>query len=147
MNELAQRIGYPMLIQIIIECWNELLLLLLIVIMKIGRHRDKSDELVSKVKIPFTNELLIFFSATFLYNLCDIADIAFGCKPTSASRCIISIDVFGYYLIGGFQTLFFLQVIKDHIANELSMPRLRKAITAFQAAQIQIGRASCRVRV
>lgn len=57
---LAQRIGFPRLIQVIIECWNEVFLLLLLVVMFIGIRQDSKNELRKSVKIPFTWELIVF---------------------------------------------------------------------------------------
>ena len=42
MNNLLERIGLPLLVQISIECWNELLLLLLIFAMVLSTRRDRS---------------------------------------------------------------------------------------------------------
>ena len=42
MNNLLERIGLPLLVQISIECWNELLLLLLIFVMVFSTRRDRS---------------------------------------------------------------------------------------------------------
>ena len=132
MNDLIERLGIPMFIQITIECWNELFLLLLIIVMQVGKYKDKSDELASKVKIPMTNELLIFYAAIFLYNFTNIITLIYGGHDTAASYYVMRIGVFCYYLVGAFQTVFFLEVIKTHIAKKNSNKRLERVITAFQ---------------
>ena len=86
MTELIERIGASTFLQVAIEGWNDLVLLILILIMTIGARRDKSDELLKRVKIPLTNELILFFAATFVYNLCNIVDICFGGMPTAFSH-------------------------------------------------------------
>ena len=86
---LAQRIGFPRLIQVIIECWNEVFLLLLLVVMFIGIRRDSKNELRKSVKIPFTWELIVFYGATFLYDLCDVLDVVFGGGATHLSYIVI----------------------------------------------------------
>ena len=102
MSGLAQRIGFHWLVQIIIECWNEAFLLLLLIVMLIGIRRDSKSELTRSVKIPFTWELIVFYGAAFLYNLFDILDIVFGGMPARLSYIVIRCGVFGYYAVGGF---------------------------------------------
>ena len=138
MSGLAQRLGFHLLVQIIIECWNEVFLLLLLIVMLIGIRRDSKSELTRSVKIPFTWELIVFYGATFLYNLFDILDIMFGGMPTRLSYIVIRCGVFGYYAVGGFLTVFYLQVMKTHIAEKLGMKRLKSLLTAFQLAQIPL---------
>ena len=135
MSELIDRIGALTFLQVAIEGWNEIFLLILISIMLIGVRRDKADELVRKVKIPLTNELILFFTATFVYNFCNIIDLCFGGMPTFASYWCIRIGVFGYYASGEFQTLLFLQVIKKYI-SEKSGNLLKKTMFAFELLQI-----------
>ena len=137
MPELIERIGLARSIQIVIEVWNELILLLLLSTMLIGIREDKTNELIKQVRIPLTKELVVFYAAVFLYDLCNIMDNLFGGLPTAFSYFVIRFGVFGYYLIGGFQTVFFLQVIKKHIAEALENERLRNIITGFQLLQIQ----------
>ena len=55
MTELIERVGLPMFIQLIIEVWNELILLMLTGVMLVGKSQDKHNELMSKTKIPLTN--------------------------------------------------------------------------------------------
>lgn len=58
MTELIERVGLPMFIQLIIEVWNELILLMLTGVVLVGKSQDKHNELMSKTKIPLTNELI-----------------------------------------------------------------------------------------
>ena len=136
MNELAQRIGFPMLIQMIIECWNELFLLLLIVVMQVGKYRDNSNELVSKVKIPLTGELVIFYSAIFVYNLANIITLIYGGHNSPSAYYVMRIGVFCYYLVGAFQTVFFLDIIKSYIARKNKDKGLERIIIGFQLLEV-----------
>lgn len=136
MSELIDRIGALTFMQISIEGWNEIFLLILISIMMLGVRHDKTDELLKKIKIPLTNELILFFAAVFVYNLCNMIDLCFGAMPTTFSYYCIRIGVLGYYTAGEFQTLLFLYVIKKHIAEELGSPVLKKLVFAFQLLQI-----------
>lgn len=133
MTELIERIGASFFLQVAIEGWNDLVLLILILIMTM---RDKSDELLKRVKIPLTNELILFFAATFVYNLCNIVDIYFGGMPTAFSHYCISIGVFFYYASGEFQTLLFLYVIKKYVADKLDILWIKRSVFAFGALQI-----------
>ena len=71
MEQLIERVGLLPLIQMIIECWNGLFLLIMIVILLISRQPTGTGRAYN-VKIPLTNGILIFFTAIFFYNLFDI---------------------------------------------------------------------------
>ena len=135
MRELLEHIGAMTFFQVAVEGWNEIFLLILIAVMMIGVKHDKKNEYVKTIEIPLTNELILFFTATFVYNFCNIIDLCFGGMPTFASYWCIRIGVFGYYASGEFQTLLFLQVIKKYI-SEKSGNLLKKAVFAFELLQI-----------
>ena len=138
MTELLERIGLPIFIQIIIESWNEIFIVILISILLIEKRHDiKCDSSVKK-EIPLTRELLVFYILLLVYNLCDVMDIALGGMPTLLSYIVIRVGVFGYYATGGLQTIFFLQIIKDHIARKLSLKKLENIITLVQCAHIPL---------
>ncbi len=136
MNELIHRIGFPVTVQLIIECWNELFLLLLIVVMQISKHRDRSDELVSKVKIPLTDTLIIFYSAIFFYNFANIISIFYEGEDSAVAYYVMRIGAFCYYLLGAFQTLFFLDFIKKNIAKRNNDKRLTSMINTFMFLEV-----------
>jgi len=136
MTELIKRIGIPKFIQIVIEGWNEIFLVLLTIVMQVSKLRDMSDELASKVKIPLTNELVIFYSAIFAYNLANIITLVYGGHDSAVSYYVMRIGVFCYYLIGAFQTMFFLEVIKTYIAKKNHDNRLERVITGFQLLEV-----------
>lgn len=138
MNDILQRIGLPMMLQIAIECWNELFLLILILTMLIGVKQDRSNEVLRKTEIPLTKELIIFYGAAFMYNLCDIMDNAFGTANTRSAYYLIRIGIFMYYLLGGFQTVFLLGVVRKFAAQKVGK-RLENAVTVFQFLQIPNG--------
>lgn len=139
MNNLLERIGLPLLVQISIECWNELLLLLLIFVMVLSTRRDRSggEETGSSVA-PLMKELVFFYSGTFVYNLCDIAYIVFSGMPTMASFLIMRISSFLYYCSGEFLTLIYLQVVKKFISDIPGKTNLKKFISFFQYVQLPI---------
>ncbi|MBR1750363.1 MAG: histidine kinase, partial [Ruminococcus sp.] len=136
MSELIERVGISVFVQIILEGWNELFLLLLIIVMQVGKLRDKSNELVSKVKIPLSGELNIFYVAIFLYNLANITTIIYEGLDSTTARYVMKIGVFCYYLVGAFLTVFFLDVIKTYIAKKNNDKRLGRIITGFQLLEV-----------
>ncbi len=52
MSELIQRIGILLFIQIIIESWNGVFLLIMIFSMILGKRLNRSNRFMNKVKIP-----------------------------------------------------------------------------------------------
>ncbi|MBR1752482.1 MAG: histidine kinase [Ruminococcus sp.] len=136
MSGLIDRIGVPIFIQIVIECWNEVFLLLLIIVMQVGKYKDKSNELVSKVKIPLTDELVIFYGAIFLYNLADIITLICGGNESDGAYYTVRIAVFCYYLVGAFHTVLFLDIIKTYIARKNNDRRLERVMIGFQLLEV-----------
>ena len=100
MTELIQRVGYPMFIQMIIEFWNELILIMLTTIMLVGKSLDRRNELINKTKIPLTNELIFFYLAAFFYNMFDIISHYLSEYPKTHLMYVCA--VFMYYAVGEF---------------------------------------------
>ena len=123
-----------MFIQLIIEVWNELILLMLTGVMLVGKSQDKHNELMSKTKIPLTNELIIFYLAAFFYNMFDIITRSLGNVPSS--EYLYKTCVFMYYAVGGFQTLLLLEVIKKYVAEKAHNELLKKCIIGVQLLNI-----------
>lgn len=135
MEQLIERIGIPNFIQMILEVWNSVFLLIMIFSMLIGRRIDKDTD---DVKIPLTNEILIFFTAIFFYNLFDIVGSFIYGDTSRTGFVIFAGAVFCYYATGAFQTLFFLQVVKKHIAEKNGMKTLKNAFTAVQLLNLPL---------
>ena len=130
MTELIQRVGYPMFIQMVIEFWNELILIMLTTIMLVGKSLDRHNELIKKTKIPLTNELIVFYFTAFFYNLFDISNRIL--EKTSSEPFLFVTVVFMYYAVGEFLTLLFLQVIKKYVAEKNGNQKLKRAVSAVQ---------------
>jgi len=133
MEEFAARIGIADFVQLILEAWNSVFLLIMIFSVIIGKRTDKE---AGDVKIPLTNEITVFFCAIFVYNLFNMICIAAGGDTGGVGLAVMRISEFCYYLAGAFQTLFFLQVVKKHIAEKNGMNKLGKAVTAVQLLNI-----------
>ncbi|MBR1738134.1 MAG: histidine kinase, partial [Firmicutes bacterium] len=132
MIEIINRMGVPYFIQIIIEMWNGIFLIIMMFSLIIGKRSDYQG----KTYIPFTNELIVFFAALFLYNIFDII----GCIETGdiseAGILTESMATFCYFIVGAFQTLFFLELIKKQVAEKNGMKNLRKLTFFFQLLHI-----------
>ena len=135
MTELIERIGLPFFIQIIIELWNEIFIIILISILLIENRHDIKYESEVRNEIPLTKELFIFYVLLLCYNICDVMSIAFAGKQTLASCIIMRTGVFCYFITEGVRTFFLLQIIKKHIAQKLSMKKLERIICIFQFLQ------------
>ncbi len=136
MNGLISHPTTAEFVQVIIESWNELLLLTMVFIISIGVSRDRRNELIGRSNIPMTSELLVFFVAVLFYDLSDMLFTIFQDTDTRYSSLILNISMYIYYVSGGFQTLFFLHVVKKNIAESGGDNRLKKMIIGFQALQI-----------
>ena len=71
MEELIERIGIPLFIQVVLEIWNGVFLLLMIFLMRI-RTKTVENDMSRNIEIPYTKEIVIFFYAIFLYNVCNV---------------------------------------------------------------------------
>lgn len=131
MEEFTARIGIPSFVQLTIECWNGLFLLIMIAMMIIRRLPDEIGKAYN-VKIPLTGEILTFYIAVFLYDLFDIICTASYGDTSESGFIIYSVSGFCYYMAGAFQTLFFLQLVKQQVAVRNGMKRLEYLTTAFQ---------------
>ena len=108
MYELLDRIGMPIFIQLIIESRNSIFLIIMIFSLIIVKSTDRR----SNSNIPLTDELITFFAAIFLYNFFDMLCYASGGNVSTAGRLIKAVSEFGYFAVGAFRTLFFLQLIR-----------------------------------
>ncbi|MBQ3842368.1 MAG: histidine kinase [Ruminiclostridium sp.] len=135
MEELTARIGIPSFMLLTIECWNAVFLLIMIVMMIIRSHPDKIGEAYD-VKVPLTNEILVFYIAVFLYDLFDIFCTASSGDTSDKGFMMFAASAFCYFTVGAFQTLFFLQLIKTQVAAKNGMNWLKHLTTAVQCLHI-----------
>ena len=132
MQELIQRIGIPLFIQVVIELWNSVILLIMIFLIQI---RGNINNRKADYDIPYTKEIVIFFNAVFLYNLVDVTGVIFIGSKSTLSYWLVRIFVFLYYAAGAFQTLFFLELIKRYVAEKNGIKWLKKTVLAMQILQ------------
>ncbi len=134
MEELIQRMGIFDYTQAVIELWNSIFLLIMIFSLFLGKYAVKEGG--SRIHIHLTNEIITFYCAIFLYNLFDVGcGLASG--DTSRSGIILkSVSEMGYFAVGAFLTLFFLQLVKNDIAKKNGMKKLGYVTTGVQLLQI-----------
>ena len=111
MSELIQRVGAPAFIQVIVEIWNSVFLFIMILSLAFGVRQRKISTGSDRYQAPLTREIMIFFIAVFFYNAFDIAVILIrGLQGRFFTALNYALE-FGYFSLGAFQTLLFLQVI------------------------------------
>ena len=135
MYEIIDRIGIPLFIQVVLEIWNGVFLLLMILSICIRIPYEK-NEATRNIKIPYTREIVVFYDSIFLYNLFNVMGIIMDGSDAAISYWFVRIFGFLYYAVGAFQTLFFLQLIKKHIAEKNGKKRLVAAAFAVQMLQL-----------
>lgn len=135
MQELIDRIGIPLFIQIVIELWNSVFLLLMIFSLRIRRKFD-NNKVTNHSDIPYSKEIGIFYNAIFIYNLINVIGILPAGSTDAVSYWIVRIADFLYYVAGAFQTYFFFYLIKKYIAQKNGLKWLERAIIMIQLMMI-----------
>ena len=136
MQALVERIGVPLFMQLVIEGWNSVFLAIMVIVMLIGSRQMTARRVETHDSVFLTNEIIIFYISIFLYNLFDIL----GCVATGdtgvTDRRLMRAAVFGYYLMGGFLTLFFLEIVKRQIADRNGLPAVGQIVRVLQLLHI-----------
>lgn len=136
MSELIQRIGAPAFIQVIVEIWNSVFLFIMILSLAFGVRQRKISTGSDRYQAPLTREIMIFFIAVFFYNAFDIAVILIrGLQGRFFTALNYALE-FGYFSLGAFQTLLFLQVIKKYAAEKNGNAALKKIAFIIQLLHI-----------
>ncbi|MBR5090958.1 MAG: histidine kinase [Ruminiclostridium sp.] len=135
MEEFISRIGIQNFVQMTIECWNAVFLLIMIAMMIIRRQPDKIGKAYN-VKVALTDEILVFYTAVLLYDMFDIIwDVYYG-DTSDTGFMICTVSAFFYFIVGAFQTLFFLQLVKTQVAVRNDMKWLKHITLAVQCLHI-----------
>lgn len=136
LNELIQRIGVSGLIQIALTLWSSIFLIIIILSLASGIRKSKTSAVPSNYETPFTKEIMVFFIAVFFYNVFDIVISLITGVPGDFSIAVHYVMTIGYFAVGAFQTLLFLQVIKKYVAQANGMEGLRKTALFIQLLHI-----------
>jgi len=136
MDAFVQRAGASSLIQIVIMIWNDLFLLIMAVSMLLGMRSDRSLDGEDRVKVPLTTEIVIFYAAAFMYNLFSIFNLPWDGNTSPVAVVGLKISIFGYFAAGAFQTLFFLQLLKNQVAEKIGGKPLKNTIFGVQLLHV-----------
>ena len=130
MQAFIDRIGIPDFIHIIVQIWNFVFIIIMIVSIIISGKRTGYDSESRKLELPFTNEILIFFVMIFMFNIFDVVCTATKGEMSSYGFFVAHVSFFGYFIIGFAQMILFLQLIKINVADKIGSVKLR-FITSF----------------
>ena len=137
MQALVDRIGIPLFIQAVIELWNELFLLLMIFSLS-SKVKLGKDQVRQPFTVPYTGEIIVFYYAILLYNLFNVLGIVTVGRTAALFEWTARVSVFLYYVTGAFQTLFFVQIVKKHIAEKNGLKKLKTAAFAVQLLHLPL---------
>ncbi len=133
--KLIQNVGLLYFIQIIIESWNEIFLLMMVASMFISVKHDKESNFTRNAAIPFTYEILVFYIIVVFYNLADVISVTYDTIGGEEGYAISRMATFFYYLCGAEFTIFFLYVVKKHITSKFGMKRMENLIIFMEMLQ------------
>ena len=136
MDEFVRRIGTPALIQIVIMIWNDIFLLIMAISMLLGIKSDRTEGNAVGVKVPPTTEIVVFYAAAFFYNLFSIFNLPWDGNTDAVAVVGLKISIFGYFAAGAFQTLLFLQLLKNHLAEKIGSKPLKNTILGVQLLHV-----------
>lgn len=134
MNELVNRIGGPRLVQVTIDLWNSLFLLIIAFLVLNSYRKEKAQRPIYK-PIPLTIELLVLCISVFVYDLFDsIAYLSDGYTGSYGSIWK-HIGEYGYFTTGIFLMVFLFDVIKKKLLSITAERPTYKILTGIQALQ------------
>ena len=136
MEAFVQRAGVSALIQIVIMIWNDVFLLIMAVSMLLGMRSDRTDKSKDRVKVPLTTEIVIFYAAAFMYNLFSIFNLPWDGNTSAVAVVGLKFSIFGYFAAGAFQTLLFLQLLRNQVAEKIGRKPLEYAILGVQLLHV-----------
>lgn len=136
MTELVNRIGAARMIQIALEVWNSLFLVIIVLLLLIDRGRKSSARYRHLPKIPLTRELIFLCSAIFFYSMFDVLSICFDGVAEKRAAVWKYIGEYGFYLTGWVLLAFFLWVLKSQFMPDVQGKPLRMWLTGLQILQL-----------
>lgn len=125
MNELLERLGASLFVQVIIACWNEVFILFLLLILLLGLYRDREKKQELHHTFPMTREIIIFDICVLIYNLSIIGSALLTGIETPAAHFFLHCSVFCYYAAGEFHSFFLLYLFQKRIVDKLQDKVLR----------------------
>ena len=134
MNAFVSRISGARLIQITIDMWNSLFLIV-IFFMVLGCFWKEKEQRSISDPIPLTKELLILCVAVFFYNILDAISLLCNGAVTGIGRIWKYIGEYGYFTTGIFLILFLMDTIRKSVSHGANARRTGIAVTVIQALQ------------
>ncbi len=125
MNELLERLGASLFVQVIIACWNEVFILFLLLILLLGLYRDRKKKQELHHTFPMTREIIIFDICVLIYNLSIIGSALLTGIETPAAHFFLHCSMFCYYAAGEFHSFFLLYIFLKRIVDKLQDKVLR----------------------
>ena len=135
MNELVNRIGGALLIQVTIDLWNSLFLFT-IFFMVLSSFRKEKEQRHIREPVPLTTELLILCVFVFMYNIFDALSLLFNGYPDQSGRIFKHLGEYGYFATGVSLILFLMDTIRKTIVQCRKSKAANCAIIALQTLQI-----------
>ena len=118
MTEIIQRLSITSIVQIVIMIWNNLFLLIMSISILLGSRAGDLNHYEGRKKVPLTTEILIFYGAAFLYNMFYASIMLCEGDTSLVNHIGMRIGIFGYFAAGAFQTLLFLQLLKNQVLKK-----------------------------
>lgn len=136
MTDIIQRLSITSIVQIVIMIWNNMFLLIMSISILLGSRAGGVNHNKGRRKVPLTTEIVIFYAAAFLYNLFFAFNLM--CEGDTGAFSVIGlrIGIFGYFSAGAFQTLLFLQLLKNQVAEKTEIKALRSIISGVQLLHV-----------
>lgn len=135
MTELVNRIGGVRLIQVTIDLWKSIFLIIIFLLVLNSYKKGKSQRSILR-PIPLTTELLTLCVSVLAYEIFDAISLIFNGNDGTVERIWKTIGEYGYFFTGIFLMYFLLSVLKKCIAAMKEKKKLYNFVTALQSLQI-----------
>ena len=117
MGEYTGTFDIDDLISVVVNVWGNVFLLVMIFSLYAGKIKDRNNKSIRNISIPYTNEILCFYSLLFFYNLIYVIITLLGMLKVRYERELSHPLVFLYYVDGALLTILFLYVVKKYVTK------------------------------
>ena len=124
MQAFIERIGIPAFIQVIIELWNLVFMIIMILSIIVSMSKTDYDSESQKLYLPFSKEIIIFFFIIFMYNYFDVMCMIMIGERSRYGFFVRQAAELGYFAVGSAQMIFFLRLVKKNIADKIGSVKL-----------------------
>ena len=136
MEDVIGRIGLSKLIEVVVMCWNEVLIFLLLLVLLIGVRRDRQFSRRMRIDIPVSRDLIVFDCIVLAFNFCDIFDeLCAGMTAPIVGR-LMPISAYLCHVFGQWHSLFVLSMFWYRVVVPLRHTALRRLICVIVAVQV-----------